>query len=135
FKNSVLFSQGDLDGIASAKDSDKRSALLKDALSLLDYSKLEKFAKEEVSDLNKSIANQKNTIVELGDPAADIENLNIEIKQYHQDIFNNEQALKSINATIVNKKSEVIDLEKSLSSDASDFTQKLNELSLNQEQI
>lgn len=72
FKNSILFSQGDIDGLSSSKSGDKRKTILKEAFNLSLYSKLEKSAKEKISELNRKISEKKAVIFTLGSPYEEI---------------------------------------------------------------
>ncbi|MAE86128.1 MAG: hypothetical protein CMB80_25550, partial [Flammeovirgaceae bacterium] len=70
FRNSVLFSQNDLDGLASAKSAEDRKSILKDALNLNDYKKFEQLAKDAASALSKSVISCRAVIDSIGDPSA-----------------------------------------------------------------
>lgn len=76
FRNASLFSQGDLSGIPSAKDSKTRFALMEEIFNLTDYSKLEKITKNNyVSLYNKEITILQTNIANLGSPKEQIEAL------------------------------------------------------------
>lgn len=67
FVSTVLFPQNDMTGLPTATP-EKRKGILKDALNLLVYTKLEKMAKEKASLLDKDIDKNKILFDNLGDP-------------------------------------------------------------------
>jgi DNA repair exonuclease SbcCD ATPase subunit len=71
FLSTALFPQNDMAGLATATP-EKRKGILKDALNLLVYTKLEKLAKDKSSALLKEI--EKNTILKdnLGQPQKEL---------------------------------------------------------------
>lgn len=67
FRIFVHFMQHDFGGLTTATP-EKRKAILKDALSLVIYAKLEKIAKDKASALNKEADRFKTLIEAIGDP-------------------------------------------------------------------
>ena len=66
--------QNDLTGLPTATP-EKRKGILKDALNLLVYLKLEKIAKDKSNLLSKDIERHKVLIEGLGNPESDLKNL------------------------------------------------------------
>ena len=66
FRGTVHFLQNDFSGLASSTP-EKRKSILKDALNIIVYSKLEKIAKEKAGALVKNIDRHKSFIEALGD--------------------------------------------------------------------
>ena len=77
FRSTVHFLQNDFTGLTTATP-EKRKGILKESLSLVIYSKLEKIAKEQSAALSKDIDRHRILIDNLGDPSKDI--LDIESK-------------------------------------------------------
>lgn len=74
FRNTVHFAQNDFTGLTTATP-EKRKSLLREALSLSIYSKLEKISKDKHSLLNKEIDKLNNILHIIGDPEEDVKNL------------------------------------------------------------
>lgn len=74
FRSTVLFPQDDLAGLPTATP-EKRKGILKEALGLAIYTKLEKVAKEKSAALVKDIDKHRTLIDSLGDPAQDLKAL------------------------------------------------------------
>lgn len=74
FRSTVLFPQDDLAGLPTATP-EKRKGILKEALGLAIYTKLEKVAKEKSAAIVKDIEKHRTLIESLGDPAKDLATL------------------------------------------------------------
>lgn len=96
FKSTVHFVQNDFTGLPTATP-EKRKAILKDALNLLIYSKLEKIAKDEFTQLSKEYEKNKLSIDVLGTPNNDI----IVLKN---NLENTSQLIEEKNTEILNVK-------------------------------
>lgn len=71
FVSTALFPQNDMAGLPTATP-EKRKGILKDALNLLVYSKLEKMAKDKSSLIAKDVEKNKFLLENLGDPVKDL---------------------------------------------------------------
>lgn len=86
FKHSVFFAQSDLsgfEGLASSTDTGRRK-ILKEALDLLIYNKLEKEAKERHSLLNKEVISANAIIGSLGNPEKDLTEFEFLLEDFKQ---------------------------------------------------
>jgi len=126
FKNSVMFVQGAFSELAEGTDAEKRK-ILKEPLRLAVYSKLEKLAKNKYSVVEKEFDKVKTLIISLGDPAADVVLLAEELKKIDAILEQAAKDRKSIKAEIAQCYESVSALEKMLSSDAAQITDKLIE--------
>jgi len=125
FRNSVLFSQNDLDGLASAKSAEDRRCILKDALNLNDYKKFEQLAKDATSALNKDIISCRAVIDSIGDPSVDIEELRLRFDEAKANVVNIEAQRDKVQISLNSKKAELVDRQRSVSSEMSDTEEKL----------
>ncbi|MHA2427510.1 MAG: AAA family ATPase [Candidatus Hermodarchaeia archaeon] len=125
FRNSVLFSQNDLDGLASAKSSEDRKSILKDALNLNDYKKFEQLAKEATSTLSKEIISCRAVIDSIGDPSADIEELEGKFDAARAKVVDIEAQRDQVQISLNSKKAELADRQRCVSSEMSDAEEKL----------
>lgn len=100
FRIFVHFVQNDFSGLTTATP-EKRKAILKDALNLVIYSKLEKLAKEEASKLSKEI--DKNTIL-----IDSLEQQNDQSIDYNQIISLAEQELKNVQKNIASQRDAIV---------------------------
>lgn len=71
FRSTIHFIQNDLMGLPTATP-ENRKKILKEALNLIVYTKLEKIAKEKSSALAKDIEKHKTLIENLGDPSKEL---------------------------------------------------------------
>lgn len=79
FLSTTLFPQNDMTGLATATP-EKRKAILKEALNLAVYVKLEKIAKEKLGLLSKEAEKNALLISSLGNPKKDIIDCNIQLQ-------------------------------------------------------
>ena len=93
FRSTIHFIQNDFGGLATSTP-EKRKGILKDALNIIIYSKLEKLAKEEYGVLAKEIDKFKTVIDTLGNPLNDIKLLETQISSLDDLIM---QKTKSLN--------------------------------------
>jgi len=93
FRSALHFMQNDFTGLATATAS-KRKAILREALTLLVYSKLEKIAKDRSKVISASISKNQILIDNLGDPNKDIISLNEELKRVGLEINDLELLMK-----------------------------------------
>ena len=71
FRSTVHFMQNDMSGLATVTP-EKRKGILKDALALLVYAKLEKIAKDRAAKITKDVEKNKLLLEQLGDPDKDL---------------------------------------------------------------
>ncbi len=137
FRNSVLFAQSDLNGLTSlaSESPEKRRNILKEALNLLDYSKLEKIAKDENTELGKEITNVNVKILSLGTPLTDIKTLKQQIIDTEKTIVEKQSEQLQITSQIDNKKGQLLELQQLLNSDATVIHNKLQEIRENKKKI
>jgi DNA repair exonuclease SbcCD ATPase subunit len=109
FRSTTHFMQNDLMGLPTATP-ENRKKILKEALNLLVYTKLEKIAKEKSGVLSKDIDKHKTIIENLGDPNKELLQLSLQL---------------STNGTELLDKQTVLD---SFLKELSDLTDKVNEL-------
>jgi len=128
FRNSVLFAQNDLDGLASAKSAEDRRCILKDALNLNDYQKFEKIVKDETSTISKMIISCKAIIDAIGNPSSDIESLRAKFDIAKVAVVDLEMRRDKTQISLNSKKAELVDLQRSVSSEMSDAEEKLADL-------
>lgn len=74
FRSTIHFIQNDFTGLTTSTP-EKRKGILKDALNLIIYTKLEKIAKEKANNLAKQIDKDKVLLDQLGNPELDLQNL------------------------------------------------------------
>jgi len=146
FRSTIHFMQNDFSGLSSVTP-EKRKGILKDALNLAVYSKLEKIAKEKAAALAKDIDRHKILVENLGTPDLDLNdlnnqflvsdkilleknldlsNLNIEISKINDKIGELTIAASNIDA----KFSELFSKEKNLLIDKSRLDSLINEFSV-----
>lgn len=97
FRVFVHFIQNDFTGLATATP-EKRKGILKDALNLIIYSKLEKLAKEKLGLLSKE-SERFNLIIEnIGNPEADIIALSSKLFNTDQEIMSRNLVMSDLEA-------------------------------------
>jgi DNA repair exonuclease SbcCD ATPase subunit len=79
FRSTIHFLQNDLTGLPTATP-EKRKGILKEALNLAIYTKLEKIAKDKSSSILKEIEKNKVLLDAIGDPQKEISEISIKIK-------------------------------------------------------
>ena len=106
FLSTSLFPQNDMAGLPTATP-EKRKGILKEALNLIVYTKLEKIAKDRSSLLTKEIDRNKILLDNLGEPEQELvklsfqlDILNVDITQKSSSISNSNIELSSYNDKI-----------------------------------
>jgi DNA repair exonuclease SbcCD ATPase subunit len=97
FRVFVHFMQNDFSGLATATP-EKRKGILKDALNLIIYSKLEKIAKDKSSTLSKEIDRLRTLVENIGDPDQEIAGLVGQLSKIEKDILDRSFVLGSLEA-------------------------------------
>lgn len=143
FLSTTLFPQNDMTGLATATP-EKRKAILKEALNLAVYVKLEKIAKEKLGLLSKEAEKNALLISSLGDPKKDIIDCNAQLQSAEKmleekvaasllikgEIAAPEAKINELNNYLSNleiKFSSLVDKEKSLQSEKKDANSSLQE--------
>lgn len=106
FRSTIHFIQNDFGGLATATP-EKRKGILKDALNIIVYSKLEKLAKEEYSILSKEIDKSKIIIDTLGTPLKDIKLLENQIISLDDLIAQKTESLNEVQFEIDNLNKQI----------------------------
>lgn len=123
FRIFVHFMQTDYSGLTTATP-EKRKILLRDALNLIVYSKLEKVAKDKLNLFNKEVDKLSLMIETLANPDADMITLS-------NKLLNNEQEIKSKQTKLLeleNSQQEIIQQVNKLTNNHSSLTSKFSEL-------
>lgn len=122
FRSTIHFIQNDFTSLATVTP-EKRKGILKEALNLMIYLKLEKVAKDQYATLSKDIDKKKILLESLGDPETDILNNSSQLSVINNNIADKQTSLEeqvNVSQDINNKISllngEYSDLEKKFSS-------------------
>ena len=115
FRSTVHFMQNDFSGLTTATP-EKRKGILKEALNLAIYQKLEKIAKEKASLISKEINKCEILIDNIKDPANDILDLNSKISQSLDIIAKNQSSLDILSKLKDDKMKEINDLTSNFNS-------------------
>lgn len=134
-QNSVLFSQNDLDGLASAKSQEDRKVILKNALELSYYKKLEELVKKEAAVIVKKAEARKAVVESLGDPKADIEQLSLSLDSLKAILEDKERSRDGFRDSLVSKKSELASLQQLANSEVISAHDKLSNIKNNKIKI
>jgi DNA repair exonuclease SbcCD ATPase subunit len=121
FRSTILFPQRDTSGLATATPNN-RKGILKEALNLIVYSKLEKIAKEKASILIKEYDKNKVLLDNLGEPTLDIINLNAQLAKTEQIIEKSSASLLEEQSILDRCNEEVNQLTHTYSDLESKFT-------------
>jgi DNA repair exonuclease SbcCD ATPase subunit len=96
FRATIHFVQDDKGGLATLSP-EKRKGILKEALNLTVYAKLEKIAKEKLAQLNKDIEKHQILIDGLGDPDKDLILLSHQSLEFDNILQTKNEQLTSLN--------------------------------------
>jgi DNA repair exonuclease SbcCD ATPase subunit len=132
FKNSVQFSQNNLDGLISTRgkeaSAEDRRNILKDGINLSEYQRYEKLAKDRAGEISKKMDARKAVIESIGDPQSDIEDFKKKIIETKQLILEKDKRRDELNLLIRSRKKELDDLQRLVSSEAQSIHEKLADL-------
>jgi DNA repair exonuclease SbcCD ATPase subunit len=95
FRTFVHFVQNDFNSLATATP-EKRKAILKDALNLVIYSKLEKMAKEESASLLRELDRIRTLVESLGAPDEEINKLSVQLSKIEDEISIRQETLQEL---------------------------------------
>ncbi|MDP2683536.1 MAG: SMC family ATPase [bacterium] len=135
FSNSVLFSQNDLSGLASAKSPEERRIILKDALSLSYYKKLEEIAKKAAADITKEIDAHSAVVDALGHPELELKEFIKQLEDAKQLVAAKEKEKEEIRVALIAKRSELSNLQRLVSSEVISAHEKLIDIKNNKTQV
>lgn len=111
FRIFVHFMQHDFAGLATATP-ETRKKILKDALSLIIYSKLEKLAKEKASTLSKEADRFKTLIDSLGDPDSSLVDLSQKLVITEQALAEQSEKMANLDAEFTRYNDQINQLAK-----------------------
>jgi len=109
FTSTALFPQNDMTGLPTATP-EKRKAILKEALNLMVYTKLEKMAKDRASILNKEIDKNKTLLESLGDPVQDLMDLAKQLEDAKNNLSVKQGELQEQNSNVEAVNDKIKDL-------------------------
>jgi DNA repair exonuclease SbcCD ATPase subunit len=95
FRTFVHFVQNDFNSLATATP-EKRKAILKDALNLVIYSKLEKMAKEKSALLSRELDRIRTLVESLGTPDEEINKLSVQLSKIEDEISVRQENLQEL---------------------------------------
>ena len=127
FRSTVHFLQNDFSGLTTATP-EKRKGILKEALNLAVYSKLEKIAKDKSNAISKEIDKCQTLLTNLADPESDIISLNGQLEKVEEAILSKNIELNNLQ-NIINQQ---VDYVNSLNNQHSSLEKKFLDL-LNRE--
>jgi len=110
FRNSTHFVQRDMSGITNLKPQERKK-VLKEIFDLSVYVKLEKLAKEKLSNLNKDFIKLSAIVEDIGDPKSEIEKLQFNLDGIKHNYESNEQSIVELSSSI----KELVDNKSNLS--------------------
>jgi DNA repair exonuclease SbcCD ATPase subunit len=96
FRSTVHFMQNDFSGLATSTP-EKRKGILKEALNLAIYSKLEKLAKDKANQISKEIDKNKTLLDHLKDPLQDIKQLELQLLSIEEELIKKNDSLDFLN--------------------------------------
>lgn len=125
-RSTIHFLQNDFGGLPTATP-EKRKGILKDALNLLIYTKLEKIAKDKSSALSKDIERHKTLIDNLGNPDDDLKDLNSKLSAASVEIASKQSLLNLHNeswSAMTEKLNELVNTHANLEGKFADLLSK-----------
>ena len=126
FRSTVHFMQNDMAGLPTATP-EKRKGILKDALNLLVYLKLEKIAKEKANLFFKDIEKHKILIEGLGSPDQDLKTLVAQLLEVEKNLSIKHDDLVILDKEIKSQTEYVVQLTHNHSALESKFTTLLSQ--------
>lgn len=121
FRSTIHFLQNDFGGLSTATP-EKRKGILKEALNLVIYSKLEKIAKDRATAIGKDIEKNKTIIESLGNPQKDLQELMAQTFIIKQTLSEKQNALSNANMELTAHNDKVGELTNTHSNLESKFT-------------
>jgi DNA repair exonuclease SbcCD ATPase subunit len=109
FRSTIHFPQKDMEGLPTATP-EKRKSILKEALNLGIYSKLEKIAKDKSNALAKDIEKTQILLEALGDPQVEIVALSSQLEESEKVIVERQSQLDELSLEMNGYKNKINDL-------------------------
>ena len=109
FRSTVHFMQNDMAGLPTVT-AEKRKGILKDAFNLMIYPKLEKIAKEKMSQLNKELERHNTLLENIGDPAQELISLADQLAVVEQILITKNEELNILNQEITTYQEQITNL-------------------------
>ncbi len=134
FKNSILFAQSDLEGLASCTPEGRR-LIFKEALNLAIYAKYEKLAKEKIAELTEKILTCKNSILFLKNPEEDLVTLSCNVKKIQDQIPIKEKKCNDLQDHLNQAKIQLLSHKNLITTDVKEIETKFNNLLLVKEEV
>jgi len=151
FRSTLHFIQNDFTGLSTVTPA-KRKGILKDALELGIYSKLEKIAKDKAAVISKDIEKHKTLIDSLKDPESDLSSFKIQLSEVDTKISDKQSLLRDISynrdqevlrisdltsahSVLESKFSELLLKEKNLQSDKSKLENSIKEYQIKKSNV
>jgi DNA repair exonuclease SbcCD ATPase subunit len=114
FRSTVHFAQQDMDGLATATPTDRKK-ILKEALDLAVYSKMEKFAKDKLNSLDKELSQKLAVIENIGNPQDDITVANLNCLSIAAEMGEYKTSLAKVEEDLLPLQEEHLRLNKEIS--------------------
>jgi len=99
FRTFVHFVQNDFNSLATATP-EKRKTILKDALNLVIYAKLEKIAKDKFISLSRELDRIRTLVESLGDPEEELSKFNIQLDSVENELVVRQETLQTLNESL-----------------------------------
>ncbi len=109
FRIFVHFMQNDFTGLTTSTP-EKRKGILKDALNLVMYSKMEKLAKDKYNLMLKDVDHQRTLLEAIGEPDRDLLDLAKKLSLVEMELSARNDAMIGINAALVKGNQKINDL-------------------------
>jgi len=109
FRSTIHFMQNDFAGLSTAT-AEKRKGILKEALNLVAYTKLEKLAKEQATVISKEIDKNRALLENIGDPTKELVKLQLQIVDVENSLVSKNDILSKINFDLIEQNNQINDL-------------------------
>ena len=109
FRSTLHFLQNDFTGLSTVTPS-KRKGILRDALELGIYAKLEKIAKEKAAAISKDIDKHKTLVENIGSPESQLDGLKNKLVSLESNIVSKQDLLASTTKTQIEQTKKLNDL-------------------------
>ncbi len=109
FRSTIHFLQNDFGGLPTATP-ENRKKILKEALNLAVYTKLEKIAKDRATAIGKDIEKNKTLLESLGDPQKDLLDLATKVVEAEQLMTEKQNVLAEVNKELAGYNTKITEL-------------------------
>lgn len=134
FNNTICFQQNELSELSVAS-KDKRKLILKEALQLFIYSKLEKIEEKRKTNVYKELTTITGMITSIGDPASDVSVAEVELKIIEIKILEKNEELENLRNQLSFNKIKLSELEKNVLQSVNNIAEKLSNIRNKKRQI